>query len=399
MSEVRCLERSRLLYVTVDSSRLTDEDVRTCEFEGGRLVGEDGKVSLFSGRPRGLWDERLPALGEQRVDAAEARAVVTDLVKAWGGRARLQYMTRRAVRLVTGKGSSPRPCTSAVWALLGNVVTRSGHVVPAGWSGRGSGLPSLRDEAMKESFARMLDAVDRAEALPSGPSPAVLAPPAAAVVIHEAVGHFAEAAPAGRVDLRHRLGVRIAGEQLHLDDHPLVDGGAAHYTVDDDGTVVAPGAIAIVREGCLVAMLHSAASAAATGTSPTPNGRAASIWDPPIPRMSNLLCAPGEVGEEELVDNLGEGIYVHSLAYGYSFGFRLEAQIRLAEQVEGGRRTGRFYAGGMVTEDRSVLTRAVELGKDSVFYRNAMCGKEGQMLYDVGTQAPAIRLTELRLSA
>ncbi len=397
MGEIRSLERSRLLYVTIDSSRLADEDVRTCAFEGGRLVGEDGKVSIFSGTSDGLWDERLPALAELPAEAAEARAVIADLVGCWGGRARLQYMARQAVRLVTRAGSPPRPCPSSVWVLLGNVVTPSGRVVPVGWSGRGSGLSELRDEAMKEPLARMFDAVDRAEPLPAGATPAVLAPPAAAVVVHEAVGHFAEAAPDGRVDLSHRLGVQIASEHFCLEDDPTIEEGAAHYAVDDDGTV-STGPTQIVRDGCMVAMLHSAASAAATGAPPTPNGRAASVWDPPIPRMSNLLCAPGQATEEELLESLGEGLYVHSVAYGYSFGFRLEAQVRLAERVEGGKRTGRFFTGGMLIEDRSVLTRAVELGNDSVFYRNALCGKEGQMLFDVSTRAPAIRLTELRLS-
>ncbi len=393
MGEARSLERSRLLYVTIDSSRFND---RVCEFEGGRQVDEEGKVSLFSGRPADLWDERLPDLGDL-VDKAQACAVIAELVESWGSRAKLQYMTRRAARLVVGTDGSAQPCSSHVWAFLGNAVTRSGRVVPMGWSGRGSGLCELRSESMKERAAQVLDSVDQAGPLPSGTFPAVLAPPAAAVMIHEAVGHFAEAAPDGRVDLRHRLGVRIASEQFDLDDDPQAEGGAACYAVDDDG-VATSGPVGIIRQGCLESMLHSAVSAAATGASPTANGRAASIWNPPIPRMSNLICAPGQASEEELLENLGNGIYIHSLAYGYSFGFQLEAMVRLAEQIEGGKRTGRFFTGGLVDEDRAVLTRAVELGSDSVFYPNAMCGKEGQMLYDVSTCAPAIRMAELRLS-
>jgi len=38
------------------------------------------------------------------------------------------------------------------------------------------------------------------------------------------------------------------------------------------------------------------------------------------------------------------------------------------------------------------------LGDTAVFHHNAMCGKEGQILYDVGTCAPALRLSALRIS-
>ena len=97
-----------------------------------------------------------------------------------------------------------------------------------------------------------------------------------------------------------------------------------------------------------------------------------------------------------MLDRMGDGLYVHSLAYGYGFGFRLAAQVRLAEEVRLGRRTGHYFSGGVIDEDRRVLTRAVELGDAAAYNRNSMCGKEGQLLYDVGTCAPAIRLTALR---
>jgi predicted Zn-dependent protease len=241
----------------------------------------------------------------------------------------------------------------------------------------------------------MLDCIERSEPLPGGTLPAVLAPPAAAVLVHEAIGHFAEAAPEGRVDLRHRLDFRIAHESFELRDDPLEEEGAAHYAMDDDG-VPARGATELVRDGRMVQLLHSAASARAMGVPPTSNGRAASVWNSAIPRMSNLLCDPGEASEEDLLDRMGDGLYLHSLAYGYGFGFRLEAQVRLAEEVKGGRRTGRYWSGGIIDEDRVVLTRAAGLGNVSVYNRNAMCGKDGQLLYDVGTRAPAIWMTALR---
>jgi predicted Zn-dependent protease len=397
--EIWRLERSRLLYVTVDSARPAESTVRTCSFEGGRVSGgapEGASEFMFSGPPAGP----VPRLPEPEpptapLDTDAARSAVERLVAGWTGRARVQFLLRSSVRVTQGEGLPATPAVSQVWALLGAVVTPEGRIVPVGQSGRGSGIAELELEAVAGGFARMLDRIDRSEPLPGGTTPAVLAPPAAAVLLHEAIGHFAEAAPGGRVRLDHRLGFRIATEGFRLRDDPLAEGGTAHYTIDDDGVPVR-GATEVVRDGRMLCLLHCAASARAMGVEPTANARAASVWNPPIPRMSNLLCDPGEATENEMLDRMGDGLYLHSLAYGYGFGFRLEAHVRLAEEVRGGRRTGRYFSGGILDEDRVVLTRAAELGNTVEYNRNSMCGKEGQLLYDVGTLAPALRLTALR---
>ena len=332
--EIRRLERSRLLYVTVDSASPEAAAVRTCSFEGGRTVGEDGSSFVFSGPPPADWDVRLPEPAEP-AEAGAAREAVQRLVRSWSGRSRVQLLLRSSVRAVLGDGLSGLPSVSEVWALLGTAVTPNGRIVPVGFSGPGAGLPDLESEAAEGGFARMLGRINLSEPLAGGSPPAVLAPAAAAVLLHEAVGHFAEAAPEGRVNLNHRLGFRIATEIFHLRDDPMAEGGSARYAVDDDG-VPARGATEVVRDGRMLRFLHSRSSARAMGVEPTPNGRAASVWDPPIPRMSNLLCDPGEASEEEMLDRMGDGLYLHSLAYGYGFGFRVEAQVRLAEEVRGG---------------------------------------------------------------
>lgn len=392
--EVHRLERSRLLYVSVDSSHPGHTDARTCSFEGGRVIAGDGATFVFSGPPPD-GGSRLPTPAEP-ADSGKARRAVLALVRSWSGRCRVQYLAKSSVRTVLSGDQPGVPAESQVWALLGNVVTPNGRIVPVGLSGRGSGVADLEHEAAAGDFARMLDCINRSEPLPGGTTPAVLAPPAAAVLIHEAVGHFTEAAPDGRVNLGHRLGFRIATEIFSLRDDPLAEGGAAHYGVDDDGVLIR-GATEVVRDGRMLQFLHSLASARAMGVEPTGNARADSMWSSPIPRMSNLLCEPGTASEAEMLDRMGDGLYLHSLAYGYGFGFRLEAQVRLAEEVRSGRRTGRYFSGGILDEDRVVLTRAAELGDVAAYNRNAMCGKEGQLLYDVGTRSPAIRMEALRM--
>ncbi|MFL6142819.1 MAG: hypothetical protein ACJ72N_13250 [Labedaea sp.] len=46
-----------------------------------------------------------------------------------------------------------------------------------------------------------------------------------------------------------------------------------------------------------------------------------------------------------------------------------------------------------------MLTRLVELGDRIERSPNAMCGKDGQLLFDVGTEAPAMRLSAVNLAS
>jgi predicted Zn-dependent protease len=115
--------------------------------------------------------------------------------------------------------------------------------------------------------------------------------------------------------------------------------------------------------------------------------------------MSNLICAAGDRHEDALLEELWNGLYVHRLADGWAQSGRVGARIVLAEDVRRGRRTGRYRTGAQVDERDDVLFRAQALGSSPTFNPNAMCGKAAQVLSDVGTAAPAIRLSELVLAA
>ncbi|NUT50855.1 MAG: hypothetical protein HOV94_26635, partial [Saccharothrix sp.] len=217
---------------------------------------------------------------------------------------------------------------------------------------------------------------------------AVLRPQAAAVLVHEAVGHYAEAMHVGAPAV-HRLHTRIAAEPVSVTDDDV-------HRHDDEG-VYRLGPTEVVRCGVLVGQLHTRSTARAAATAPTGNARAAQVWDPPIPRMSTLVCAPGRQPEEALVHDLGSGVYLHRLADGHRHGTRVRARVVLGEHVARGRRTGRYFTGGHVDGRLDLLTGVVDLGDRAERSLNAMCGKDGQLLFDVGTVAPAIRLSALDL--
>lgn len=369
--------------------------IATCRFELGRKRAPDGSETRFTGCPR-RWSAILGA-PSGGFDADRVVTCLRSFSARHQGRVELQYTRLIARRLVIRAGCEPCHRSVDVWALSGRVWGAGGRVVPIGWSGIGEGFDRLENPTLNERFDHLVAMVDRAEALEAGSLPVVLSTQAAAVLVHESIGHFAEGAIESGRDLSHRLGCRVAAEGFTVVDDPDSSEGAVRYIVDDEG-IERLGPTEIVRDGLLVAQLHSRASAAGAGTLTTGNGRAA-LWAPPIPRMSNLICCTGDVSEEELVDQLGRGLIVHHLAHGFGLGITVEARVVLAQEVAFGKPTGRYLTDGRVVDRVGLMIRAVALSTRRELNPNAMCGKAGQMLFDVGTTAPAMRLTHLEFRA
>jgi TldD protein len=370
-------EHSRSRFLIVEPGRISGR--MTCEGRLGRI--DDGTaVHRFCGDPPRGWIgvERVPgeARGEEPLESA-----------LLGLEAAVTHSSCESVRVSIVAGiRGPERCTRA-WSATARVAN-----VQVGWSGAGDGLAQLANIAGE--MRSLAEALHRARPLESGTIATVLAAPAAAVLLHESVGHLIEALP-GRASL---AGHRVAAECITAMDDPTRDGAPGTYEYDDEN-VRAMGPTVAVREGRIVAELHSTATAALTGALSTGNARAASVWQEPLPRVSNLLCTGGDGELDELVDRCGDGILVHRLANGINNGVRVQADIVLAERIARGRRTGTMLTGGRIDETVSVALRIVEAGREARFNGNAMCGKSGQLLFNVGTCAPPLRFAALRIAA
>jgi predicted Zn-dependent protease len=390
-------ERCRSRFIIPEQAR--SSELTVCEFEAerGHIRTADHHSRIFSGPPPAEWYEGLEPLPVD--DEANAiKTALATLVEQCSDRVRLQYSAIASRRVtVSSTLSSPMRFMSA-WAITGWLEpTRPGATQPLGWSGRGNGLDWIRNQAAEELRA-MSERLERAEMIEPANTPAVLSPSASAVLLHEVIGHSAEAAPDCRLNHNRHCGYRVASEILSLMDDPLARGGSVNYEYDDDN-VRCLGPTPVVDEGIMVAQLHSQSTAAAAGTLPTANGRAASVWDLPIPRVSNLICGPGSRSEDELIDGLGDGLYIKRLANGINNGAIIEAEIVLAEKIEKGKRSGKFVTSGHIHEDMRVLLRATAAADNPAFNSNAICGKAGQLLFNVGTFAPSISLSSLRVLA
>jgi TldD protein len=370
---------------------------RTVVFESHHADSTPRSPSLTGSGPAPR-DWAAPEIALPRAgDLDVAAATLVSLAEAIGLPCGLRYSRLLADRATTDPLGSWRHRRIDVFAVTGRVRLANGRFMPVGWSGYGDGLERLGNASARDHLARISRRAGAASPMPGGRFAVVLASQPAALLAHEAIGHFAEAAADPQVDLSHRLGCRLASDGFDIADDPACL-GAARYEFDDEG-VASAGPTPVVVDGVLVNQLHNLGSADRRKCFPTGNARCAQIALPPIPRMSNLLVPPGSKSFDELVDELGEGIVVHHLSHGFSRGLDVEARIVLAQEVAGGRVTGRFLTGGRVADRIDVLTRCVGRNDRAELNPNGLCGKAGQILYDVGTIAPAMRLSELRILA
>lgn len=148
---------------------------------------------------------------------------------------------------------------------------------------------------------------------PSGLIDVVLAPAAAAVFWHEAVGHMleADARRAAASILGRVVGAAVAPPGVDVWDEPTRDDLPGGYTHDDEGTPAR--AVPLLEDGFVREILTDCRSAGADSNG---HGRAADFREAPRPRMSNLVVRPGGAPLEELVERCGAGLLVNSVSSG-----------------------------------------------------------------------------------
>ncbi len=251
------------------------------------------------------------------------------------------------------------------------------------WGSVGGLLPELDDEAAEGLAGRLADGFRAREAAP--PSPGVttvlLAPAAAATLLHEAVAHALEAdtlAAAGAPESAH--GVRLSPAALDVLDDP---GGAprpVRRRTDDEGTPVLPRWL--LRGGVVDQPLADQRWARRLPGLQPGAGRRDSRHRLPAPRSTYLRLLPGEASLEELLARAGDGLYLveprrgrldvakGTFALGFAHGRRIAAGA-LHEPVGPCTLRGRIV--DLLAGVEGVGSRAVAAGA-------GWCAKGGQRL-------------------
>lgn len=121
----------------------------------------------------------------------------------------------------------------------------------------------------------------------------------------------AEASQKGRSFLSSLAGKNIAPDFFNLVDDGILPGGIASAPFDDEGS--AAKTTFIVKNGRLETLLFNAYAARKAGLAPTGNGRRGSFKNPPGTSPTNLFVQPGLRTREELIKDVGDGLYVMGL--------------------------------------------------------------------------------------
>jgi TldD protein len=241
----------------------------------------------------------------------------------------------------------------------------------------------------------------RAKAPKAGAYPVVADPRLVGLFMHEALGHASEGdlVSSGASVLKGKLGQRLAGANTSIVDDGEVEGGF-FVPYDDEGVRKTP--TTIVDGGVLKTYLASRKTASELGVPLTGNGRAQDFENIPIVRMTNIYLKPGDMSEEELIEETKEGLLVSGRGSGggqvdvgggtFTFGTGPSYLIHKGEK-------GEMLRGSMVSGSiLQTLRNIVGIGRKVEVFTGVFggCGKDGQQA-KVGLGGPHVRITSMRV--
>ena len=304
---------------------------------------------------------------------------------------------QKRILVVTSDGQKAEDLLPKSSLVASVMAEKGGKREKAAWNLGGRRDFSYYTPAVVDEVARM--AVDRALVLfdavqpPAGEMPVVLGPGITGILLHEAIGHGMEA------DFNRKkastfctmIGKRVAEPFVTIVDDGTCPSLAGSINVDDEGT---PGQrTVLVDKGILASYMHDKISARHYGVNPTGNGRRESYQHYVMPRMRNTYMLSGPASPEDVIKNVGKGIYVKAVSNGQvkigegDFAFYV-SQGRL---IENGKLTAPIKDVNIMGNGPKTLRNITMAANDLQMFQGGggMCGKNGQSVV-VGFGLPTV---------
>lgn len=394
-----------ILEVTAPS--LDDDDVIAATRRLTEMVAREGLVSDGARIDPGealerdfIVDEELPA-DSVSLDERLARAVaVKDRVHAQD--ARVKNAIARASHVRTQElfvGPTRRLFQDLKRAELVAVVVMEadGHAADLhGGKGKQGGLEhmTLADDEIDrlvQDCARLM----KAERVPGGTYRCVFEPDMAGLFAHEAFGHGTEADmfTKRRAKGADYMGKPVASALVDMFDNPALPGQAASYFFDHEGQLAS--STQIITRGVLTAPMTDLVSASKLGIARSANGRRESVARKVYTRMSNTYFGAGTHKHADLVASLEDGLVVRHARNGMEDpkGWGIQCEAYMAEEVKGGKKTGRVFGPVIVTGYVPDLLMSIDGVSDGVEIGGlGMCGKGYKEWVKVTDGGPSLRL-------
>jgi len=258
-------------------------------------------------------------------------------------------------------------------------------------------IESLTPEKVTVEAAKTAVSLLSARRAPSGKFPVIFHPKTAGLLIHEALGHNAEAdlVFGGKSILEGKLEQKIASDCVTVIDDSTLEDCWGSYKYDSEGV---PGQRRVIIEnGILKGFMHSLHTAAEFNTSPNGSARAQDHSHRPIVRMSNTFIEKGEKPFADMLKEMDIGILLKGGQWGYVFCDKGQYTCHVGE--------GWIIRNGEIAEhirDVSIAGMILEtlMNVDAVSQEFEMehgggtCGKNGQGMPASGG-GPYVRVKEL----
>jgi TldD protein len=200
------------------------------------------------------------------------------------------------------------------------------------------------------------------------------------VYIHEAFGHASEgdAILANRSVLRNQIGNQMAIGGVNVIDDPTLAGYRGSFKYDSEGTPTSKRDI--IKDGKLVGYLNDLQTASMLDQGNILNGsaRATDFRHMTMPRMGNTYIDNGELSLEELLQEIGDGVYLTYSNGGFvnpstgEFYFSSQSGFK----IENGELTTPIRNSGMSGMTLEVLQNTLGVGNDLMIDAfPGVCGK------------------------
>ncbi|MCD4776501.1 MAG: TldD/PmbA family protein [Candidatus Aegiribacteria sp.] len=222
--------------------------------------------------------------------------------------------------------------------IMGEVIARRGDLLQNTRIsiGGADGYNRLLDR--EENFieeAQIAGKLLDAEPVKGGTYNVILSPLLAGVFTHEAFGHFSEAdIIEDNPSLREKmsLGEKLGSDAISIVADSTIPNQIGYYVYDDEGVAVKP--VTLMDKGVLTGRLHSRRTASAFGEPVSGHAVAEDMRYEPIVRMGTIYVKPGEKNLDELLQELGDGLYLvngkggqtsgENFTFGAQYGFKVK---------------------------------------------------------------------------
>jgi len=229
--------------------------------------------------------------------------------------------------IVNSEGSQISSFTPKIGAFIFITVAEQGKTEQAyeqfGYSGGWEAFHKWGiTEKMIHNAKILKNVITKAKAVKPGKMDLVCGPEVTGIAAHESCGHPMEAdrilgremSQAGRSFIYREgsywIGARIGSDIVTIVDDPTIEHSYGYYLYDDEG--VKARRRHLYKNGIINEFLHNRESAAKLDTRSNGSSRSVNYDREAIVRMANTFVLPGEMSEEELLEDVKYGVYMKS---------------------------------------------------------------------------------------